>query len=121
MSDDDCQPSEYPCWQHYGEHNAGQPVTQWVLDLAESYMRFRMRSMPSTPTFDEAWKVREAIDLYNNLQGKRWRDMNREPFSFNVGEGTDSFVTEPEVKERAVSLLETLGLIKPKVPMRRRV
>lgn len=111
-----------PCWQHYGSHYNTQPSVKWGTDLAESLLRFRMRSLPVLPEVEDLQKVKDAAQLLINLQNARWRDCVREPFTFKPYAGVDmdeaSYAEEGE--GRIVNIAELLGLVqKPTVIHRR--
>lgn len=109
MPDLDCQPWDYPCWQHYGIHHASQPPTQWVLDLALALVRFRIATAKTSEDFT---KVYDAARYLHNLSNDRWRNCVREPFEFPVGKTKDTFVPEDD-KIKAHQLLEQLGFNLP--------
>lgn len=110
MLDVDCQPYDYPCWQHYGEHYASQPPTRWVIDLALAVVRFRAAT---AKTDDDFFLLYMASHRLHELISQRWRNCVFEPFEFPVGSSQDTFVPVDD-KIKTHELLEQLGFnLKP--------
>ncbi len=74
--------AQYPCWQHYGEHQKSQPPVAWVITLAASALHFRVAQMHEVPTDEQAEKVLTAAQRLQSLLNTRWRNCVREPFQF---------------------------------------
>lgn len=117
---DHCHPDDFPCWQHYGAHNASCSVTQWVLDLSRAYLNLRVRALNLNPSDDNVNKVMSASHKLQSLYNQRWRDVNREPFDFAPFTGKESSDEMPAMTERVYGLLDALGIKPAQAPLPRR-
>ncbi len=121
MINPDCT-AEIPCWQHHGPHQGFQ-ITKWVLDLSLFLFQARVKALPNIPSYEEMAKVLDAGRLYNSLLNTRWRDINREPFTFVPYDDQTTISNQLTLsdREQAFDLLTTLGLRTKPIQIKRRL
>lgn len=106
MTDPDCQPFDFPCWQHYADHERSQPPTKWVINLAHAVVRFRAAT---ARTDEDYWKLYQSAHSLHELINQRWRNCVRAPYEFAVGSLKEDTYMPEDDKIKASNFLEQLG------------
>lgn len=121
MNEPDCEPADFPCWQHYNEQYACQPPTRWVIDLATDLVSFRLRAFKLVPNDNNSYHLLTASRLHQGLHSQRWRNIVREPFEFAPNESKADTYIEEALPSVGQGLLVALGLAKPPSTITRRI
>lgn len=111
---DHCSPESFPCWERYGEHQRSF-VSANEIKIAETELNCVMANVPIPPDILDLQPIIDACNTLADLINARWRNMNRDPFTF--------FPYDPKRSIKANQLLESLGLSTAKraEPITRRV